>query len=70
MMCGQITLVNLAPTINKHLWHHKNHVMCPELGEQCLLWATVIKEDDGQKQKMDGTRDKNAMIIVYTRDGL
>ena len=33
-------------------------------------YEELNKEGDGQKEKMDGTRDKNTMIIVCMRDGL
>ena len=33
-------------------------------------YEELSKEGDGQKEKMDGSRDKNTMIIVCMRDGL
>ena len=39
-------------------------------GEDRQECEELPKEGDGQKEKMDGTRDKNTMIIVCTRDGL
>ena len=39
-------------------------------GENRKQYEELPKEGDGQKEKMDGTRDKNTMIIVCKRDGL
>ena len=39
-------------------------------GEDRQQFEELPKEGDGQKEKMDGTWDKNTMIIVCTRDGL
>ena len=39
-------------------------------GEDRQECEELPKEGDGQKEKIDGTWDKNTMIIVYTRDGL
>ena len=39
-------------------------------GEDRQQCEELPKEGDGQKEKMDGTGDKNTMIIVCTRDGL
>lgn len=33
-------------------------------GEDRQQYEELPKEGDGQKEKMDGTRDKNTMIIV------
>ena len=43
---------------------------CGRKGEDRQECEELPKEDDGQKEKMDGTWDKNTMIIVCTRDGL
>ena len=39
-------------------------------GEDRQECEELPKEGDEQKEKMDGTWDKNTMIIVCTRDGL
>ena len=39
-------------------------------GEGRQQYEELPKEGDGQKEKMDGTRDKNTMIIVCMCDGL
>ena len=39
-------------------------------GEDRQECEELPKEGDGQNEKMDGTWDKNTMIIVCTRDGL
>ena len=39
-------------------------------GEDRQECEELPKEGDGQIEKMDGTWDKNTMIIVCTRDGL
>ena len=39
-------------------------------GEDRQECEELPKEGDGQKEKMDGTWDKNTMIIVCTHDGL
>ena len=46
--------------------------MCVEgaRGEDRQQYEELNKEGDGQKEKMNGTRDKNTMIIVCMCDSL